>query len=320
MENSLASLVSATPQLCFYQGRYYPLKGQECTLTLPIELASSAISAAIPFLPTLQNAAMVAEATMASLVVEVGPYTLVFSRQVQAAASLALLAQLQGASPSDEALLGLPCMVYLRAAPAMPVPPFASYSMIQAFADGRYRAASGSDAPCPQIFKLSGPTKVKSPPAERKAFQQLFLDIPPSSRWAWDAFAAWLDTDSAMRSTGTMTDSWLLRHLHEHEWLGNAWREDGEAGGPLVLVSGTSVPNSLGRAVHMKPSLNIALSGRAAVPFFPPSWPEGSLDIIRAALLSAVAPAALLLMSAELPVTLLTPDPLELDYPINFTL
>ena len=117
-----------------------------------------------------------------------------------------------------------------------------------------------------------------------------------------------------------MTDIWLLSHLHEHEWLGNAWREVEGDVGRFVLVAGTAAPNTLDRPFNMRPSRNIALSSKIAVPFFPPSWPDGALDTIKAALLAAVAPAALMLEGAELPDALLTSDPLELDYPIIFTL
>jgi hypothetical protein len=188
------------------------------------------------------------------------------------------------------------------------------YLLMHAFAEGRWRAAGRTGQHSPQIFAFSGNKKVKAHESERRAFKQLFPDIPHNILSDWGVFTSWMDGPTVVRTTGPFTDNWLLQHLHELEWLGNAWRDSGD--GVLVLSVDQGALTLLGRAYHLKPSHNVAFTTKMATPFFPPSWPEGALDSIKAALLAAVAPAALMLKGAEFPDTLLTTDPLELEYPL----
>jgi hypothetical protein len=157
---------------------------------------------------------------------------------------------------------------------------------------------------------------MKSSDAERLAFKQLFplTTIPYNEHGNWGEFTTWIDGKSVPRSKGSFTDNWLLAHLHEHEWLGNAWRDTGDE--ELVLATDQCAPTLLGRAVNAKPSQNVAFSVKMATPFLYPSWPEDSLELIKIALLEAVSPAALLLKEATLLDALLTTDPLELEYPL----
>jgi hypothetical protein len=190
--------------------------------------------------------------------------------------------------------------------------------LMHAFAAGRWRASGNTGANAPQIVAFSGTksVKVKTSEADRKAFKQLFPlgSIPPTETGDWGDFIAWIDGKAVTRSSGPFTDKWLLAHLHEHQWLGNAWRVTEDEG--LILAIDQGAPTRLGRAFDTKPSLNIAFAVKMATPFLPPAWPEGSLEIIKIALLEAVTPAALLLKEATLLAALLTTDPLELDYPL----
>lgn len=314
LEHSPMSLSQELQQVCFLRGSCYPFKGTAFSVTLPLEIASAAISSGLPHLPLLHTVASLAEAAVDRLRVVVGEYTVDFSRHVQSATSLALHAKILGESLRDVDVLGLPCSIRLPAAPSMEDTSLSPYVLIHAFAEGRWRAAGSSGQNAPQIFAYTGGKKVKAPESERKAFKQLFQDIPFCHAGDWGLFTAWMDGQAVQRSTGPFTDAWLLLHLHEHDWLGNAWRDAGTEG--LVLSTDQGALTLLKRTFNTKPSQNIAFSVKMATPFFPPSWPEGALEAIKIALLEAVSPAALLLKDTAPMAALLTPDPLELDYPL----
>jgi hypothetical protein len=299
---------------------------QDFTASLPFELASQATLLALPHLQALQIATSMAQAAVASLLVEVGVYSVSFTKQAQAATALALHAWAEGESVLPvSALHRLNCQVKLRTEVELVDGGYGGFTYIHAFADGRYRATLRTRTPkAPPVFLLvqggvPGGKRSKSSDAERLVFLQLFSSSSTSHRSGrgdWEEFAKWVQTPSLNRASGTgMSDAWLLSNICDHEWLGNIWRVSED--GTLNLVSGDfHIP--LGRVLSMKPNMSIAVSGGSAAPFTTPSWPEDALVVLTEELMRAVGPAWQFLKNAGVPSEFISADPLALDYPPVF--
>jgi hypothetical protein len=258
-----------------------------------------------------------AQAAVSELRVEVGAYTVSFTKQVQAATALAFHALVRGENDLSKELLQLNCNVVLRADVALVDAGFGGHTYIHAFAEGRGIAIRQTRAANPPHFLLSHKGKrTKAADAVRHSFLQLFPSVPQSGKEAWGDFSEWVEGTSTSRAVGAvMTDAWLLLHICDLEWLGNMWRSTGD--GLLSLVSG-HFHIHIGRALFTKPSMNIAIAGSSAASFLPPSWPKDTVEVLTLALLQAVGPAHQLLVNAGVPPEFYSVDPLALDYPPVF--
>ena len=318
-EESVQSL-GASPHYCITGLRRYAFPASNGYVeSLPRELVAQAISIASPHLQALQAATSMAQAAVALLLVEVGAYSVSFTKQVQAATALALHARARSEVVlSERALLALNCNVTVRAVVAAVESGLGAYSCIHAFAEGRWRAGTKTrGAKPPHFLVVQNSKRAKAEDSARTSFLKWFDDIPPGGQSAWGDFAGWVQGPSAKpRASGAeFSDSWLLTHICEHEWLGNMWRPS--VGGSWSLVSG-NYHIHLGRALFMKPSMNIAIHGSTTSPFLPPSWPDDTVEVLTRELLRAVGPALQLLQDAGVPSEFYSVDPLALDYPPVF--
>lgn len=321
--------LDAKLQVAMVKGSAYSMRSlRPFRMPLLVSMASLAISELDVQLGVLQQSSARVIMQLSRLEISVGEFTLSFEHQTQVTAALLLLAHTrEDFDLNDQDLRGIRCKVLLRTRITVREVDYGSYNMIHAFAAGaRPNGDSiGTELPptfvCPTVRDADGTIlaqRKKESLPQRKHFMTLLNMAGSHPRFSdWTAFSKFVTNNpSALKTPGPFGDTYLLRHMEEHQWLGFAWKSLGDNSWGLHMGPASSGP-TLGDLFLSQDHTNVACVSTKldtwATAFALPRLPCDAKARILRAFKEALEAA---LENPHLPLVPHVLDPMGLDYPL----